>query len=512
MGRGIQGNLLNINKMILKRKLPAQNSIPGKTILALIFILEFGLIKAQTYVPFPDTNAYWNEIKQYQGICDPPDYCKYTFYFDGDTLINAESYHKVYVDDSIYISYMGGLREIDKKVYFFWRDCADPVLLYDFGLNVGDSVRLACDLCYFEGPLYMKVTSVDSVLIGDTSYRRRINFDYGPEQSWIEGIGSVGGLFYPAFSCLTCTCFFKLICFEQDGITLYENEDLVPCFNYALPAGNIDPASEWRVNYFMAEPGYMQQTYYKDFIDGDTVIGSLEYFKVYASGYSYIEYLPPGFYNYFEHSPEGLLREQNQKWYTYYEDHDTLLFDFTLGLYDTVYSALTNVFDDSAIIVTAIDSVLVDNEYKKRMRLNFEEGEGAQYIIEDIGASSGLFENMSFFEWGSDLVCFAKNGISLWGVSTEECDLAVNIGEINNNLHNCNLYPNPACKSTNLSIPPGFGNVKITLIDSYGKIVFQELKKEGHDIRISLHSCLPGLYLVLIENDNQRQTIKLLVQ
>jgi len=203
-----------------------------KVFLLEIFILAFGMIKAQTYIPFPDTNAFWNELRYYQGQCEPPEFCTYTYYFQGDTILDTQSYHKIYSNDSFSISYVGGLREINKKIYFFDRDCSAPILLYDFGLNVGDSIPLACMLCDAEEPQYMKVISIDSVLIGDMSYRKRINFDYGPSQSWIEGIGSVSGLFYPYYSCVLCICGLELVCFEQNNMVLYQNEDNVNCFNY----------------------------------------------------------------------------------------------------------------------------------------------------------------------------------------------------------------------------------------------------------------------------------------
>jgi hypothetical protein len=480
-------------------------------ILSLIFASGISLINAQTYFPFPDTNAFWNELRYYQGQCEPPDYCTYTFYFQGDTILDSLSYHKMYSNDNYSISYAGGLREINKKVYYFDRDCPAPVLLYDFGLNVGDSIALACMLCDEEESQYMKVISIDSVLIGDMTYRKRTNFDFGPSQSWIEGIGSVSGLFYPYYSCVTCICGVELVCFEQDGMTLYQNEDNVPCFNYAVPSGNLDISSEWRVNYFEAEPGYMYQSYYRDLIDGVTTINSVEYYNVYCSGYSTLNWGPPAYFN---HSLHGYLREENNKWYTYMisENQDALLFDFSLEINDTVHSAYTFVYNEEPVIITSVDSILVDGEYKKRMHLNFEEGGGTEYIIEDIGATSGLFENMSFFEWGSELICFAKEGISIWGASTEECDLAVNINENQENTGPCSVFPNPAKDFTMLTIPDGFGEVSFTIIDLVGRIVYKSSFESQSTNKIKLTSCHSGIYLAIIESKGLRQAVNLIIE
>lgn len=276
-------------------------------------------------------------------------------------------------------------------------------------------------------------------------------------------------------------------------------------------AQTIDPASEWRVDSYVAEPGYMNQNYYKNYIDGDTMINSIEYFKVYASGYSYTEWVPPGYYNYFEHALSGFLREENNKWYTFYENQDALLFDFTLDINDTVYSAYT-FFIDSPLIVSGIDSIQIDGQYKRRLHLNADPSIGAEYIIEGIGATSGLFENMIFFEWGSELVCFAKEGNSLWGASTEECDLAVKINETEGTHIPCSVFPNPGQDFTIVSIPVGFGKVTFTLIDIVGRIVHQDSFGSPSTNKIQLNSYHPGIYLAVIESIGLRQAVKLIIE
>lgn len=81
-----------------------------------------------------------------------------------------------------FISYGGGLIRNDtstKKVYTIGPDS----LLYDFSLNVGDSVKLKyCS----SGKV---ITTIDSVLVG-TGYRKRFIFYNGNQM--IEGIGHVG--------------------------------------------------------------------------------------------------------------------------------------------------------------------------------------------------------------------------------------------------------------------------------------------------------------------------------
>jgi hypothetical protein len=66
-------------------------------------------------------------------------------------------------------------------------------------------------------------------------YRKRLNFVYGTYPSWIEGIGSMGGLFFSEYYCTTCMCGTESVCFEQNDTTLYINPspyNIYNCFGY----------------------------------------------------------------------------------------------------------------------------------------------------------------------------------------------------------------------------------------------------------------------------------------
>lgn len=276
-----------------------------------------------------------------------------------------------------------------------------------------------------------------------------------------------------------------------------------------MQAQTIDPSSEWRVDYQQSWfPGEFWNNLYRDFIDGDTVINSHQYYKIYQSGYSFDGIVPVGEVNSYDHVLHGFLREENSKWYTYNENTDALLFDFTLDVNDTVYSAYSFLAGDP-IIVIAIDSILVDGDFKRRLQLN---DPGAEYIIEDIGATTGLFENMFFFEWYSQLVCYAKNGVSVWGAPTEECDLTVNINENQGNSNPFLISPNPCKDFIMLSVPQGFGKVEFTLIDLLGGIVYQDSYMSPSSNKIDVKDHPSGFYLAIIESKGLRQTTKLVIE
>lgn len=245
-------------------------------LLLLFFVFALTIMNAQSYVPFPDTNVFWNEIKNYQGECDPPDYCKYTYYFQRDTIINSYSYHKIYSNDSSSTSYVGGLRESDRKIYFFDNNCQNSILLYDFNFNVGDSILMPFLLCDTTPVYYMNVISIDSVLIGDVSYRKRINFNYGPPMSWIEGIGSLSGLLYPYYSGIACICFTHLVCFEQNDTILYLNEEFVPCFDYFVSN------NDWGNKFDLLKvfPNPVRNHFSINFESGKEIITGIEFYNI----------------------------------------------------------------------------------------------------------------------------------------------------------------------------------------------------------------------------------------
>ncbi|HLG35036.1 MAG TPA: T9SS type A sorting domain-containing protein [Bacteroidia bacterium] len=208
-----------------------------KKVLLLIFFAACVEAQGQTsvYHPFPDSNAVWNVYSWAccWGGCPPPPTGNpiigeesYSYFIQGDTLINGNSYHKIYQSGTGHIycaygnsinnyyswndTYRGGIRQdtVGKKIYYIngFQEC----LLYDFSLSVGDTFYD----CLSYNPI---LTSIDSILIG-TNYRKRFNFPL-PAYSVIEGIGSMSGLLEPIFPGVES--YSDLICFSQNGQTLY---------------------------------------------------------------------------------------------------------------------------------------------------------------------------------------------------------------------------------------------------------------------------------------------------
>ena len=203
------------------------------------FVLTF-FCTAQSliYHPFPTSNSIWREqLGTYQCSCKD-----YQHYISGDTLIKGLVYQKIRRSGAnlaeniqgfcttqivnYFNEYIGAYRNdnLNRKVYMVLADSVNEHLLYDFNINLWDTLHQTL-LCGTGVDLY--AISVDSILIGN-EYRRRIGF--GPVQfipnyingHFIEGIGTEcgllgnnGGLSAP-FECGTW-----LLCFKQNNQTIY---------------------------------------------------------------------------------------------------------------------------------------------------------------------------------------------------------------------------------------------------------------------------------------------------
>ncbi|MEA3448044.1 MAG: T9SS type A sorting domain-containing protein [Bacteroidota bacterium] len=172
-------------------------------------------LAAQEYFHFPDSTAIWNI---YYDNCIYYDEDEIRFGMQGDTIIDSFTYNKIYyLTDTIlenHESYYCGLREENKRIFVKFND-EEEQLLYDFNLEVGDSIKYNHGGAFFNNngqlsftqlcdTFYRKVVNIDTVSLYDGSQRRHYVLEGTGDPSyitdeWIEGIGSSvwTGLFNP---------------------------------------------------------------------------------------------------------------------------------------------------------------------------------------------------------------------------------------------------------------------------------------------------------------------------
>ncbi len=198
----------------------------------LIFGIQFQLIgQTSVYHPFPDSNAIWN-VYAHSYDPGPPFPCdevgQYSYYMNGDTLINALVYHRIFVpfiDTTLAqpfscfgqypnTGYIGSIRQdtVSKQVWVILRDSSNERLLYDFSLNIGDTLHTI----NFDGSeVDFPILTIDSILIDGNFRKTYIN----NAVSIIEGIGSNRGLFETGSSGFSSS--WQLTCFQQNGNSIY---------------------------------------------------------------------------------------------------------------------------------------------------------------------------------------------------------------------------------------------------------------------------------------------------
>lgn len=165
--------------------------------------------QAQVNFPFPDSAATW--VQYYETMVSPPPLPTFewvstaNFCMDGtDTLIAGMSFTRL---SDCAGGYVGAIRQDTGAVYFQPADSAQAYLLYDFGVSMGDTLRdvYVNELLGTGTGGWMNADLIDLVVTSSapsTNYDGRIEvqghpLDLGPgmDFQWVEGIGSIHGLF-----------------------------------------------------------------------------------------------------------------------------------------------------------------------------------------------------------------------------------------------------------------------------------------------------------------------------
>jgi Secretion system C-terminal sorting domain len=192
---------------------------------------------AQVYQPFPTNSAIWRE--KHTGLAT--ECTDYQYTITGDTIVNDLTYHKLQKTGVSYIQSFNGLCTGDilgpiddyagcfredieaKKVYFLYPTETIELLLYDFNLQVGDTVpSLITD------QQILTVSSIDSVLLNGIYHKRyAINNCDGSggfiPLYFMEGVGGTYGLL--RFSLCPFEDFNNLLCFSVNEQLIYNDPD-----------------------------------------------------------------------------------------------------------------------------------------------------------------------------------------------------------------------------------------------------------------------------------------------
>jgi len=280
-----------------------------------------------------------------------------------------------------------------------------------------------------------------------------------------------------------------------------------------------DTSGAWRVNYINdngSGGSYFTHDHYRYTFDGDTVFNDLLYHKLYKGGHSWAEDFFAGeTYNHLYYSGvfAGAIREEGSRWY--YNGgseaiQESLLYDFSLNPGDPLPLTFNNYIE--GMVVTNVDTVVINNIPRRRMFIEGYNGPSATCIIEGIGGNTGLIEPIQMFEPIWYLVCYAENGEPVWNEGGGACDLTVNAdtkpiypaGEVL-------VYPDPVIDNALVRFPP-MKNIGVLIIyDTMGRLMEREALSAGQSESAIRTNLKPGIYCLSVKSAAFSSSTKFIV-
>ena len=387
-------------------------------------------------------------------------------------------------------------------------------LLYDFGMNIGDTIveQRSDNRDY---PIASVLESIRDTVIGGTS-RKLYSFvrfpvydpDWTGTETWIEGIGSLRGLYRQSLDFLTGSdAVWSLLCFSHGNELVYHDPAYDECYYNTFDnlikkdytyIPYVEEGKRWSHAFLVqvSSAGDLKAEYSSCQLKGDTVINGLNYKKLlYGCSGTYI----------------AALREENKKVFIKEDQHDERLFyDFNLQEGDRMTGYSINEHQ-----VIKIDTVQIGDTQRKR----FAFGEGT-WIFETWIEGIGALED--FFPLQGRALGYAGQGINYQKKGTE---LVYKTDEWYFNENEC--PPNairPPLSSTDCVIQLNKEEitvrfftketVQISLSDMSGRLYYRSSFSSTTDATIPSFSFPKGIYLLkIVYPDRNRVNIhKILIR
>lgn len=258
------------------------------------------------------------------------------------------------------------------------------------------------------------------------------------------------------------------------------------------------------------------------FLDGDTIINNKSYNKLFRSHNTYNIDTNNSLYY-------GAIREVNKKIYFHPNsifnlifvypfcnvapidfNDEFLLYDYDVTIGDTVFYPT---FDSTYIVITSIDSILIQNQFRKQYNYTPSSSQLCNYgsnnsYVEGIGdINSGLIIHWIFSNWIEEsLNCFEDDEVFYSNVT--DC-ATVGIEEEKTELE-VKTYPNPVSEKLFIEFSDVNQNepIEISFFDISGKKVYSSSLNQSESIDVS--NFKKGLYLLKIQTTNGQSKSKLI--
>jgi hypothetical protein len=270
-----------------------------------------------------------------------------------------------------------------------------------------------------------------------------------------------------------------------------------------------DSGAVWTVFFeYQSSPTNYSASYWIYELGGDTVIGAYTYNKITGSNGTI-----GGIRNDSANQKVYFAGDFEQNSYT-----DTILYDFSLNVGDTAYFDMGQ---SQWITVSAVDSVLIQGNYHKRISLNVWSNDE---WVTGIGSLSTPFAPLTFeFEWNNTLNCLQDNTTMIYqrGMFPTSCTAwhgwvpaycgLTSVAPVGENDFSVLLQ----YREENLfsvSIKNAEGDCLVEIYDATGKKV-RENSGIQSSIEMDLQSIAPGLYVLkVMDESGKAATQKFLVR
>lgn len=221
------------------------------------------------------------------------------------------------------------------------------------------------------------------------------------------------------------------------------------------------------------------------------------------------------------------IREENKKiyWRSSAFENERLLYDFNVGLNDSVEVYNTLNYLPIKLKVDSVDEILINGELRRRLKFNQSTNSSphsTEYWIEGIGSTFSLMCPLaSVTDVSINLYCFKVNGIQEYIDSADNAycfpgNLSISCDGFDSILLNpnepmpSNLYPNPTSSFIKLEVSQSTSS--ILLFDCIGRILSSFPTFNSSSLIIDVSQFSAGVYFIGIQNEKGRQVEKFVKQ
>ena len=348
-------------------------------------------------------------------VCN--EYCGETEEDNSANFTYKQTFDSIFFEnDKPYILCNGYLlREEDNKIFLYSQSLNKDIVLYDFTLEVGDS--LPTYIKDFDGTMYsdntLVVTDISSVTLLDGKEYKKWTFNNGME--YVEAIGMYGGRrngnFFGLIQEVVVPCHIgtHLVCVSKNNQLLYQMDDAemerlgAECLCDGYQSSYKDQwCDTWNVLYHGWDPEggddpYMPYTFIYQ-LEEDTTINDLTYQRL--TGRFSLSTMPLN-----KEYVAALRFAEHKKVFVHYDNTEYLLYDFGAQVGDTleIFGGIDHYKDFKTLthVITEIDS-LDDGRLQIYSNAIIQESEGYEtpferlypkIWIEGVGSKDGIVQN-----------------------------------------------------------------------------------------------------------------------